>query len=188
MATEPHDQLDRLASDNQGIYADAVRWFAAQGAAAAPVLVAGLDDERLGSVAHWRILLLLRQLRIPSTLPAVLEAFRKAMAKSDVIVLPGALEALAAFEDDEATSALASVLESSDLDSINHAAVLLAAKGGAVAEAALRNLLGRPEAAARRSAVRGLLKIDTDSARTLLRDHKRREQDAGVLELLKGVS
>mgnify|MGYP003693608701 CR=1 FL=1 len=68
-------------------------------AAAAPGSAAGLDDARLGGVGHWRILLVLRELKLTSTLPAILKAFRAALARDNPIVLPGALEALAVFDE-----------------------------------------------------------------------------------------
>src|SRR5262245_22715633 len=119
---DAHDQLIRLASDDAGIYQDAWRWFLAQGAASAPDLVRGLDDPRLGSVCHWRILLVLRELALPSTLPAIVTAFRTALATGNAIVLPGAMEALAVFQSEEAESALISALASPDPDVVNHAA------------------------------------------------------------------
>ena len=78
MTADQHDlQLDRLASDAASIYEDAFRWFRAQGSAAAPALLRGLGDRTLGPTGRWRILLLLRELALPSTLPAVLGAFRQ---------------------------------------------------------------------------------------------------------------
>jgi HEAT repeat protein len=177
----------RLASDHGPIYDDARRWFLERGAGAVPILVEGLEDPRLGSVAHWRILLLLRELRVSSTLPAVVKAFRKAVADGDVIVLPGAMEALAAFEEEEALSELISVLESGNADWINHAAALLGHKGGRRAEEALAALLASEHAWARRSAARGLLIVKTNFGRDLLRQHRKTEQDPGVLELLKAL-
>ena len=55
---------------------------------------------------------------MPSTLPAILAAYRSAVATGNVIVLPGALEALAVFDDDEAwersAAAMARVRGSAD--------------------------------------------------------------------------
>jgi HEAT repeat protein len=119
-------QLFRLASDNQAIYQAGRQWFLDQGPDIAPVLADALDNPRLGSIAHWRILLLLREFALPSTAPAVLKAFRNALERDDVIVLPGAMEALAALKTDEALEALISVLESGTAHQASHAAALLA--------------------------------------------------------------
>ena len=171
MRFTPEQQLDRLASDNKGIYQSARQWFFDQGPAIAPLLVSGLDDPHLGSIAHWRILLLLREFALPSTLPAVLKAFRGALERNDVIVLPGALEALAAFKTDEALEALISVLQSGAVDDVNHAAVLLANWGGDRATQALISLLDHQDESVRKSAVKGLRKINSPLAQEALRRH-----------------
>jgi HEAT repeat protein len=180
---EASEQLGRLASDHQPMYEDARRWFLEQGEAAAAHLVEGLDDPGLGSVGHWRILLVLRELRAASTLPAILKAFRKAFDQDNPIVLPGAMEALAVFDDEAARSALISALASSDPDTVNHAAALLAQAGGRSAEQAIAGLLGRASPAFRQSAVSALLKMNTPSAREILERHRQKEQDPAVLKL-----
>ena len=139
MMNDPEHQLIRLASDNTGIYHDARQWFFDQGPSIAPILIAGLEREDLGPVAHWRILLLLREFALPSTLPAILKAFRQALEHKNFIVLPGAMEALAVFKNDEALTALISVLRSGEIDDVNHAAALLADWGDDRAAAALGN-------------------------------------------------
>jgi HEAT repeat protein len=182
---EVHDQLFRLAADRPAIYQDAWRWFLAQGAPVAPVLAGGLEDDRLGNVAHWRILLVLRDLREPSTLPAILRAFRTAVAAKNVIVLPGALEALSAFDDEEAWAALISGLDLADPDAVSHAAVLLAHKGGPRAEQAIARLLARPDMRSRQAGVAALLRIDSESARDLLARHRAIETDPDVLKIFE---
>lgn len=194
MTADPGDlQLDRLASDAASIYEDAFRWFRAQGPAAAPLLLRGLDDRTLGATGRWRILLLLRELALPSTQPAVLSAFREALAESNPIMLAGAMEALAAFDTDEAITALMSVLDSGNADFVNHAAALLGDRvagqgiGASRAQAALADLLARPDAASRASAARGLIRAGTPSAIESLRRQRVTETDRRVLQLLKGV-
>lgn len=191
MTDEQDDrQLDRLASDTASIYEDAFRWFRARGAEDAPLLLRGLADRTLGSTGHWRILLLLRELALPSTQPAVLRALAQALAANDPVVLPGALEAVAAFDTEEAVSALVSVLDCGNADFVNHAAVLLGerlAAGGSAApraQAALAGLLARPEASSRESAVRGLHRAGTPAAIDALRRQREIETDPQVLELL----
>jgi HEAT repeat protein len=184
MTSDPEYQLFRLASDNTSIYQSARQWFWDQGPSIAPVLVAGLDDAKLGSICHWRILLLLREFALPSTLPAVLKAFRRALERGDVIVLPGAIEALAVFKTDEALEALISVLERGEIDDVKHAAVLLADWGGDRATQALIALLDHQDAGVRKSAVKALLKVNTTPAREALERHRARETDADVLALI----
>ena len=181
------DQLFRLASDETAIHQDAAEWFVRQGAGAVPVLVRGLDNDRLGFVGQWRILLVLRRLALPDTLPAILGAFRRALATNNPIVLPGALEALAVFDADEAMSALIAALDSADSDTVNHAAALLADKGGRRIENALSALLERDAVGVRQSGVSALLKLGTSSARETLRRHRTSEQDPAVLKLLAGL-
>jgi HEAT repeat protein len=181
------DQLLRLATDDTAIHQDAAEWFVRQGAAAAPVLVRGLDNDRLGFVCQWRILLVLRRLALPDTLPAIIGAFRRALATNNPIVLPGALEALAAFDTNEAMSALIAALDSANPNTVNHAAGLLADKGGCRVENALSALLDRDVVAVRDTGVRALLSLGTGSARETLRRHRAREQDPSVLKLLAGL-
>lgn len=176
-------QLSRLASDRPPVHQAAWRWFLSQGPAAAPALAAGLEDEALGSIAHWRILLILRDLREPSALPAIVRAFRAAVARGDVVVLPGALEALAGFDDEDAWAALISALDLGDPDAVSHAAVLLAHKGGARAEQAISKLLARPEMRWRQAAVAALSRIDSESAREILARHRAIETDPDVLKV-----
>lgn len=178
-------QLDRLATDEPMIYQDAWRWFVEQGPAVAPTLVDGLSQPALGGVCHWRILLVLRELRLPSTLPAILTAFDAALAADNPIVLPGALEALAVFDDEAAWAALIRALGADDTDTVNHAAALLAHKGGRRAEEAIATLLRRPERAARQSAVAALSRIDSDHARDILARHRAQERDPDVLKLFR---
>lgn len=184
MTNSPEQQLIRLASDNAGVYQDARQWFFDQGPSIAPVLIAGLERSDLGSVAHWRILLLLREFALPSTLPAILKAFRQALETKNFIVLPGAMEALAVFKNDEALSALLSVLQSGELDDVKHAAALLGDWGSDRAVQALIDLLDHPDAGVRKSAVKALLKIATPAVHQALKQHRDREQDADVLALI----
>jgi HEAT repeat protein len=186
-AAETEYQLLRLASDNTAGHQDAAQWFLEQGAAAAPDLVRALDNDRLGFVGQWRVLLVLRRLALPETLPAILDAFRRALAANNPIVLPGAMEALAAFDSEDAIAALIDALASTDPDTVNHAAALLADKGGRRVENALTGLLDRDAVPVRQSGVSALLKLGTNSARETLRRHRTREQDPAVLKLLAGL-
>ena len=136
-------------------------------------------------MAHWRILRILAQLALPSTVPAILAAYERARVERDVIAMPGALEALAAFPADErAFAALRSALDDPDLDTVNFAAFLIASQGGRRAELAIAPLLARSEMRARQSAVVALGKLDTDGARVLLREHATRERDPDVRKFL----
>jgi HEAT repeat protein len=181
MRHDPEQQLIRLASDNTAIYQDAREWFFDQGPSIVPVLVEGLERSDLGSVAHWRILLLLREFALPSTLPAILKAFRRALDTRNFIVLPGAMEALAVFKNDEALSALISVLQSGEIDDVKHAVALLGEWGSDRAAEALIVLLDHPEAGVRKSAVKALSRNTTASVEEALKHHGDREKDPDVL-------
>lgn len=183
-APDTEQQLIRLASDNRSIYQDAWRWFGEQGPSVAPALVQGLDDAGLGSVGHWRILLVLRDLALPSTLPAILKCFRLASERNDLIVLPGAMEALAVFHTPETVAALASVFQHGTVDDVKHAAALLGNMGGEAAVQSLSGLLSHKQAEVRTSAVKALLEINTASAHQALRQHRGRETDPDVLALI----
>lgn len=184
MTPASEQQLIRLASDNRSIYEDAWHWFLAQGPSITPVLIEGLKDSRLGLVCHWRILLVLREFALPSALPAILEAFHEAFERKDPIVLPGAMEALAVFDSEEATSALISVLQSGEIDDVKHAAALLGNRGDDRAVEALADLLKHEQAGVRQSAVRALLKVNRAPALEVLKRHRQREADPDVLELM----
>ena len=183
MTPDIRHQLMRLADHTPSTYQSAWRWCLAQGPPIAPALAEALRDEGLGNVAHGRILLVLRDLRVPSTLPAVLSAYRTAVSTRNVIVLPNALEALSAFDEEEARTALESALQIDDMDAVSHAAVLLAHKGGPRAEQAIAGLLARPEMRARQAGVHALLRIDSDRAREILARHRAQERDPEVLKL-----
>ncbi|MEO8335115.1 MAG: HEAT repeat domain-containing protein [bacterium] len=118
---EIEQRLLDLASELPQVNGTAQEWFLGRGAAIAPMLAEALNDKRLGSVAHWRILLLLRELRVESTLPAVLAALRS----GDPIARPGAMEALAVFPGEQATEALTALLDDPDADVVRHARALL---------------------------------------------------------------
>lgn len=180
MMHDPEHQLIRLASDNLAIYQDTRQWFFDQGPAITPVLIAGLERSELGSVAHWRILLLLREFALPSTLPAILKAFREALETKDFIVLPGAMEALAVFKNDEALSALITVLQSGEVDDVKHAAALLAGWESDRAAEALIDLLDHANAGVRKSAVKALSSINTPAVEAALKQYRDREQDPGT--------
>lgn len=172
MTPSPERQLIRLASDNTSIYQDARQWFLDQGPSITPVLIGGLDDTDLGSICHWRILLLLREFALPSTLPAVLKSFRRALERQDFIVLPGAMETLAVFKTDEALSALISVLQSGEIDDVKHAAALLGDWGGDLAVDSLITLLDHQDAGVQKSAVKALRKVNTAPAQEALKRHR----------------
>jgi HEAT repeat protein len=185
MTPEIHAQLVRLADHTPSAYKGAWQWFLAQGPSVAPALAEGLADDALGGICHWRILLVLRDLRVPSTLPAILRAYRTAASTGNVIVLPGALEALSAFDDEEAWAALVSALDLRDADAVSHAAVLLAHKGGPRAEEAIARLLAHAEPALRQAGVAALSRIASESARAILTRHRATENDPDVLKLFE---
>jgi HEAT repeat protein len=182
--SSPEHQLIRLASDNTSIYQAARQWFLDQGPSITSILIGGLEDADLGSVAHSRILWLLQQFELPSTLPAVLKTFQRALDHKDFIALPAAMEALAAFKSEEALSALISVLQAGEIDDVTHAAALLGDWGGDRATKALIALLDHPDAGVRKSAVQSLLRINTAATQEALERQRIRETNPDVLALI----
>jgi HEAT repeat protein len=183
-STDPKQQLIRLASDNTTIYQDAWQYFLRQGASTADALTRGLKDNLLGSVAHWRILLILRELALPSTFPAVLASLQDALVHKDLIVLPGAIEAVAAFPAADAVSALEAVLRTADVDDVIHAIAVMGSIGGETTIAPLRALLERQETNLRKAIVRALIEMNTPAARDVLKVHRERENDPEIRAMI----
>ena len=177
-------KLFDLASDSPGMQKAAHSWFVQQGPEIATALADALEDERLGSVGHWRILRLLQYFARQETLPAVLKAFHRALAPYNPITLPGAMEALAAFRTPEATNALIALLTENNLDIVKHAAALLGHTGDLNAVEPLVRLLGSDNPSLRYSATRGLIRLDSPSARAALDRHLGSETDHEVRELI----
>ncbi len=173
-----------LASDAPGIYEAAEAWFLQRGPAVVPALVSGLENHYLGSVCHWRILLLLGEFAEEKTLPTILKALDRALRDGDPIVLPGAMEALAVFHTREAVHALISLLHEDDADVIRHAAGLLGDMGDEIAIKPLLELLETDDASVRYSATRALIQFERPSARTALEKHLENEADLEIRELL----
>lgn len=180
-------QLIRLASDNLEIYKSAYSWFVQQGPEITTALVHGLDDELLGSVCHWRILLLLSHFAKEETLPAILETLRLALDRRDYIVIPRAMEALVVFRAPEATNALIRLLQHNDSDIAKHAAALLGKTGDLNAIEPLLRLLGSDDPSIRYSAARGLTQFDDSSVRAALKRHLESETDVEVRELIESA-
>lgn len=184
-AVAVQNQLFRLASDSSAIYQDAWRWFVDQGPSIAPDLAAGLANHALGSVAHWRILLILCQFAVPSTFLAIREMLRQAIENKNPIVIPGAIEAVAAFPEADAVPALEFVLRNGEIDDVQHAATMLGNFGSSRAVALLGECLNHPETSVRKSAVRALLAANTSAALEFLRAHRDNEPDPEVRALIK---
>jgi HEAT repeat protein len=178
------EKLLHLASDNHDMYRNSYAWFVEQGPRIAKAITQGLDDELLGSVCHWRILLLLGHFAQEDTLPAVLKAFRRAVDRRDPIVLPGAMQALAAFHDPDATDALVSLLHNSNTDIVKQAAALVGQTGDLNAVEPLLHLLDSEDPSVRFSAVRGLTQMDNSEVRTALRHHLENETNQEVRALI----
>jgi len=162
-----------LACDIPAINRDAQAWFLEQGPGVAPALAAALEDRRLGSICHRRILLLLRQFAQEQTLPAILAA----LDRGDPIVRPGAMEAAAVFKVPGATDALAALLRNPDADVARHAAALLGQSGAPRAVEPLAALLDHEDPSRRRAAAEALGEIGSPAASEALRRY--RAQEAG---------
>lgn len=181
------EQLVNLAADRPQIYQPAQDWFLQQGEKIVPQLVQGLEDESLGSVCHWRILLLLKHFAQEETIPAILKALRLALDRRDPIVLPGAMEALAVFRTSVATSALIALLQDDNLDIVKHAAALVGQTGDSNVIEPLLRLLSSKNPSIRYSAARGLTQLDDPSVRATLKRHLESETDLEVRELIKSA-
>lgn len=176
-----------LASDAWVIHDAARRSFIARGAQGVPLLLEGLEDERLGLMAHRRILLILGELGIEQAIPAIRAALDRALRRDDPIVRSGAMEALAAFRTPEAAGELVALLDHPDIHVVRQAAMLAGHTRAPLALAPLRRLLDGGDASLRHAAALGLIRMDNDGARAVLADHLARETDEGVRSLLRSA-
>jgi HEAT repeat protein len=125
----PNDPLDpqlmALASDARIARDAAARWFLAQGEQGIALLLRGLQEDRLGLMAHRRILLILGELGREETIPVIREALHRALQRDDPIVRSGAMEALAAFYAPEAVRELEALLDHPNGDVARLATILV---------------------------------------------------------------
>ena len=177
--------LLELADDSADVWQAAGARLKARGAAAVPILERGLGDDRLGSVAHWRMLLVLRELRLEETVPLIRAALRRALSRRDSTVIQGAMEALAVFETPEALGELLALLEHDEPDVVKHAAALAGQIGGARAAEALLRLLQSEVASIRYSAASALAGLEDSGVRAALQRQLRVETDPDVREVLR---
>jgi HEAT repeat protein len=180
-------RLISLADDRPESYQAAYAWFVHQGPEATGALSEALDDASLGSVCHWRILLLLGHFAREETLPAVLNALHRALSPYDPVVLPGAMQALAALRLPAATQALIALLRESNTDIVKQAAALLGQTGDLAAVAPLLQLLGANNPSLRYSAARGLTQLDDPSVRDALQRHLDGETDVEVRRVIESA-
>src|SRR4051794_37565531 len=120
-----NEQLGRLMSDSGAMQQDAEKFFLAGSPDVIGVLLEALKDPRFRGTGHHRILLLLAKLQRPETLPAVIDAYHRAMEARDFSAITGALEALSAFQFADSVQAIASALASPDTDIVKHAAIVI---------------------------------------------------------------
>jgi HEAT repeat protein len=181
-------QLISLASDRPESYQAAYSWFVQQGSEITSALAEALDDVSLGSVGHWRVLLLLRHFAKEETLPAILNTLHRALSRYDPIVLPGAMQALAALRIPAATNALIALLQESNTDIVKQAAALLGQTGDLAAVRPLLHLLGQHDPSIRYSAARGLTQLDDPSVRAALQRHLEGETDVEIRNLIESAA
>ncbi|MEW6732878.1 MAG: hypothetical protein AB1489_16250, partial [Acidobacteriota bacterium] len=162
-------QLIDLASDRPELYQAAYTWFTQQGPAITSALVQGLDNEYLGSVGHWRILLLLQHFAQKETLPAILKTLQRALSRRNNVVIPAAMEAITVFHTPVVTNTLIDLLQDNDLDIVKQAAVLLGKTDDLNAIEPLLNLLGSNDPTIRYRAVRGLSQLNYPLAQEALK-------------------
>ncbi|CAN7510880.1 HEAT repeat domain-containing protein [Variovorax sp. LjRoot84] len=181
----PAVQLMDLASDAWAIHDAARRSFIAQGAQGIPLLLDGLEDERLGLMAHRRILLILGELGVEQTIPVIRAALHRSLRRDDPIVRSGAMEALAAFRTPEAVGELVALLDHPNPDVVKHAAMLAGHTRAPAVLAPLRQLLASDDASRRHAAAVGLIRMDDAAARAALSEHLARETDDEVRTLIR---
>jgi HEAT repeat protein len=177
-------RLVDLAADRPQIYEAAQDWFIQQGEEVIPVLVQGLEEEYLGAVCHGRILRLLEHFAREETIPAIIRALHTALQRRNHIVIPAAMEALAAFHTPEAVQTLIDLTRERNPDIVKQAAALLGRTGEAQALESLVALLGSNNPFIRYSAARALTKLDFPAARQALAQHLETETDEEIQELL----
>src|SRR5262245_47005753 len=153
-------QLIDLASDRPELYQGAHSWFIRRGPEIATALMDALHDDELGSVGHSRILRLLAELADEQALPEIVRTLTRALERRDHIVIPAAMNSLAAFRAPETTNTLIGLLTESDLDIIKHAAGLLGQTGDVNTIEPLSRLLSAADASIRYSAARALVQLD----------------------------
>jgi HEAT repeats len=176
----PDQHLIDLASDVHDISETALEWFLQQGPMTTTILVEGLDDNRLGSVGHSRILHLLRYFSKDETVPAILKAARK----YDPIVLSAAMQALAAIKTPECIDALCTFLQEDNPDIAKQAAILLGETGAASAVKPLLRLLDSNNTSVRFCVVSALIQLDGSSVYADLGQHLERETDLEIRDLI----
>lgn len=184
-ADEPPDpELLELASDAPGAWQEAAARLCERGVDALPLLERGLHDDRLGSTAHWRILLVLSELGREESLAMVRAALRRALARGDWAVITGAMEALAALRSPEAVDELLPLLAHDDPDVAKYAAVLAGKTGNRRAAEPLLRLLQSTNVSLRYAAATGLAELADPTTRAALERHLAGEQDAEVRQRL----
>jgi HEAT repeat protein len=94
------------------------------------------------------------------------------------------MEAVAAFPSEQAVPVLDLLLDSPDIDDVQHAAALLGNLGGESAVNSLKRLFSRSEPEVRKSAVRALLRVNSPSAREALERHRPQESDENIRALM----
>jgi HEAT repeat protein len=177
-----------LASDAWAAHDAARRSFLAQGVQGIPLLLGGLEDERLGLMAHRRILQILGELGREETIPAVRVALHRSLGRDDPIVRAGAMEALAAFRAPEAVGELIALLDHPNPDVVKHAAMLAGHTRAPAVLAPLRRLLASDDASRRHAAAVGLIRMDDAAARAALGEHLVRETSDEIRTLIRAAT
>lgn len=183
----PPEELLALASGSAPALERARMWFRAQGAAGVPLLLRGLEDDRLGRLAHQQILRLLGELQREETIPAIRAALHRALDRDDPIVRAGAMDGLACFAAPEAVDELIQLLAHPNLDIVRRAAVLAGHARSPRALEPLRGLFGHADASIRYAAVQGLIALNLPNAWAALREQLAHEQDGQVRTLIRSA-
>ena len=183
----PDPQLMALASDARASHDAARLSFLAQGARGVPLLLKGLEDERLGLMAHGRILRILGALGRQDTIAPIRAALRRALDRDDPIVRAGAMEALACFRTSEAVGELIALLDHPNKDVARRAAVLAGQTRAPAVLVPLHRLLESDDASLRHAAAVGLIGMDDAAARAALGGHLAQETDDALRTLIRAA-
>jgi hypothetical protein len=182
-AIEEH--LVKLASDNAVLQEIAREWFRSQGMNAINELEMALNNPGLGAVAHWRIMRLLAELNPTGSTPAVIHALDRGLETQNHTLITGAIEALRAINNDSAIQRLIELLGHPNTDIVKQAAIALGALHPEQALDSLLRMLSTADESVRYTVVGALLQYENPSVKDRLHEHKKRETDEEIRQLMK---
>jgi hypothetical protein len=179
------EQLLDLASDRPELYQASERWFVQKGPSTIGPLLAGLENDELGSVCHGRILRVLEYFTLQDTVPSIARRLQRALRQRDFIVIAASIQTLSAFRTADAAEALVALLSQNNLDIVKQAAVAAGQTAQAKVLPPLMALLSHEDPSVRFSAVQGLSHFTDPHVLRTLRNHREHETNTEVRDLIK---